>query len=95
MSDAGTGGPGGTNEIRELVMWVRIAVVILVLGGGVALVQLAGLPDRLAERVPSDASGSNADAQIDTVTQKLDRICTFLGMQSAAPVDDPCAITSP
>jgi hypothetical protein len=53
------------------------------------------LPDRVAERVPSDFSGTNADAQIDAVNQKLDRICAFLGMQSAAPADDPCGITSP
>jgi hypothetical protein len=95
MSVAGIGGPGGWDEIRGLLIWIRIGVLILIVGGLFAWSQLGGLPDRVAERVPSDFSGTNADAQIDAVNQKLDRICAFLGMQSAAPADDPCGITSP
>ncbi len=95
MSVAGIGGPGGWDEIRGLLIWIRIGILILIVGGLFAWSQLGDLPDRVAERVPSDFSGTNADAQIDAVNQKLDRICAILASPSPAPVDDPCRITSP
>lgn len=95
MSVAGIGGPGGWDEIRGLLLWIRNGIVILIVFGAIALLQLSGLPDRLAERVPSDDSGSNADMQIDTVNQKLDRLCAILALPSPALADDPCRMTSP
>ena len=92
MSVAGIGGPGGWDEIRGLLIWIRIGVLILIVGGLFAWSQLGGLPDRVAERVSSDNSGSYADSQIDAVdsrltelSQKLDRICAILASPSPAP----------
>ena len=56
MSVAGIGGPGGWDEIRGLLIWIRIGVLILIVGGLFAWSQLGALPDRVAERVPSDFS---------------------------------------
>lgn len=100
---------GSSSEIRGLRNYLQVLAilqVILLVGLVILYLQINGVPDQTAQRVPFDTSGSQADyligplatsvtdlqAKVDGMATRIDAICAAVAkIEPAAFSPNPCS----